>query len=70
MQKLVKNSSQEGVSNSFSLVNIVNMDFPDTYMVALADTQIAEQKIQETQFLKVGEETLGLTIELEANIDK
>jgi hypothetical protein len=52
------------------MVNMVNLELPQQYMDALAETQIFEQKIQEVTFLKEGEVTLGETIILEATFDK
>lgn len=46
------------------MVNIVNMDLPVQYMEAIVETQIAIQKIQETTFLKEGEE-----IQAETNVN-
>ena len=38
------------------MINIVNMDLPQRYMTAIVETQIAKQKIQETTYLKEGEQ--------------
>lgn len=43
------------------MVNIVNMDLPQSYMDAIVETQVAAQKIQEVQYLKEGEEIQGQT---------